>query len=262
MTESVLPFVIPLGVAAALPDTYHANSYLAVVGKAGYWLVDCADGPIPRLGRVGLDPLNVQGVILTHFHPDHVYGLPAFLVGLFLLAMERGYAWPSPLPIYARPEVLSRAEGLVGLFSGQEWLSRVPLDFRAVTSEVGAPVAETTDFVIDAAPTEHSTPSLAVRFVARSNGRAFVYSSDTLPCAAVETLARGASLLIHEATDSDLGHSRPGAVGLLAGRAGVKNLVLIHYRGTLPAMTHALAEAGRTFSGPVELAQEFRPYLW
>ncbi len=262
MTEPVFPFVMPLGVAAALPDAYHANSYLAVVGKAGYWLVDCADGPIPRLSRAGLDPLSVQGVIFTHFHPDHVYGLPAYLVGLFLLTMERYHVWTAPLPIYARPEVLSQIKALLGLFSAQEWLSRVPLAFNPVRPEIGAPVAETTDFVIDAAPTEHSTPSLALRFVARSTGRAFVYSGDTLPSASVETLARGASLLFHEATNSDIGHSRPDAAGMVAGRAGAKHLVLIHYRSTVSAMTHALAEARRTFSGPVELAQEFQPYLW
>lgn len=262
MNESVFPYVMPLGVAAALPDAYHANSYLAVVGQAGYWLVDCADGPLPRLERAGLDPLTAQGVILTHFHPDHVYGLPAYLVGLFLLTMERNYVWKAPLPIYARPEVLSQVEALLALFSSQEWLSHVPLAFYAVSPVVGAPVADTADFVIDAAPTAHSTPSLALRFVARSSGQAFVYSGDTLPCAAVETLAQGASLLFHEATDSDLGHTRPDAAGALAARAGVKNLVLIHYRSTLRAMTYALAEARRTFPGPVELAQEFYPYLW
>ena len=89
MAEVQFPYVVPLGVAAALADAGHANSYLAVVGRDGYWLVDCADSPIGRLQRAGLDPLTVRGVIITHFHPDHVYGLPAYLLGLFLLADGR-----------------------------------------------------------------------------------------------------------------------------------------------------------------------------
>ncbi len=254
------PYVIPLGVAAALADAEHANSYLAVVGRDGYWLVDCADSPIGRLQRAGLDPLTVRGVIITHFHPDHVYGLPVYLLGLMMLA--QGPLPIRPLSIYALPEVLSAVQGMVGLFASQSWMQFVPLVYHEVAPEVGAPVAEDDDFTITAAPTSHSVPSMAVRFTLRGTARAFVYSSDTFPCAAVETLACGATLLFHEATDSDRNHTRPAAAGALAARAGVEHLVLIHYYTRPEAMAHALAEAAQTFSGPVALAEEFKAYLW
>lgn len=256
------PYVIPLGVAAALPDADHANTYLAVVGQSGYWLVDCADSPIGRLQRAGLDPLTVQGILITHMHPDHVYGLPAYLLGLFLLAWQDD-AWQGPpLTIYARPEVLAQVQALLEVFSSQSWFALLPLTYCPIAPEQSALVADTADFTITAAPTEHSVPSLALRFAAHPGERAFVYSSDTFPCAAVETLAQNATLLFHEATDSDKGHTRPAAAGALAHRAGVERLVLIHYRTEPQAMTYALAEAQKTFPGPVELAQAFRPYPW
>ncbi|MCD6345562.1 MAG: MBL fold metallo-hydrolase [Anaerolineae bacterium] len=89
-------YVIPLGIAAALPDAAHANSYLAVVREKRYWLVDCADSPITRLQQAGLDPLAVRGVIITHFHPDHVYGLPAYLLGLISWAKKPPEHWRLP----------------------------------------------------------------------------------------------------------------------------------------------------------------------
>ncbi len=256
------PYVIPLGVAAALPDAENANTYLAVVGQNGYWLVDCADSPIGRLQRVGLDPLAVQGIIITHMHPDHVYGLPAYLLGLFLLAWKDD-AWQAPpLTLYALPEVLAQVQTLLGIFASQSWFELIPLTYRPISPEPAAPVAETADFTITASPTEHSVPSIALRFAAHPGERAFVYSSDTFPCAAVETLAQNAVLLFHEATDSDNAHTRPAAAGGIAQRANVERLVLIHYRTQPAASAYALAEAQKTFAGPVELAQPFHPYFW
>ena len=254
------PCVIPLGVAAALSDAGHANSYLAVVGSNGYWLVDCADGPIGRLQRAGLDPLAVRGIIITHFHPDHVYGLPAYLLGLFMLA--NGEPRSEPLSIYARPEVLSLVRGMVALFESQSWVSSLSLAYHEITPEVGALVAEDDEFTVTAAPAQHSIPSVAVRFALRGTSRAFVYSSDTFPCPEVEQLAQDATLLFHEATDSDRAHTRPGAAGALAARAGVGRLVLIHYYTQPDAMVYALSEAGKTFGGPVALAEELKSYPW
>ena len=262
MTSHNLPYVVPLGVAAALPDADHANTYLAVVGEQGYWLVDCADSPISRLERVGLNPLDVQGVIITHLHPDHVYGLPAYVLGLFLLAGWKERAWPAPLTIYAHPEVLPHIQAFLGVFATQSWFAEVPLAFRAVPPDVGAQVAETDDFVITSAPSAHSVTSIALRFAARESGGAFTYSSDTAPCEAVETLAQGTTLLFHEATDSDRGHTRPAAAGVLAERVAAERLVLIHYRTHPDAMTHALTEARKTFSGHVTLAQAFDRYAF
>jgi len=254
------PYVIPLGVAAALADAGHANSYLAVVGRDGYWLIDCADSPIGRLQRAGLDPLTVRGIIITHFHPDHVYGLPAYLLGLFMLA--KGEVRSTPLPIYARSDVLPLVRGMVTLFGEQSWVALSSLAYHEIAPEVGAPVFSDGEFTVTAAPTRHSIPSIALRFALRGTSRAFVYSSDTFPCPEVEQLARGATLLFHEATDSDRNHTRPGAAGALAARAGVERLVLIHYYTQPDAMTYALAEATKTFGGPVELAEEFKPYSW
>lgn len=257
---SEIPYVIPLGVAAALPDLEHANAYLAVTRGGRYWLIDCADSPLPRLWRAGLDPLAVQGVIITHFHPDHVYGLPAFLLGLWLLGETRGCPRRAPLCLYARPEVLTRVEQLVALFEPERWASMYPLEYVPVTPEVGAGLAEDEDFAITVAPTRHSVPALAVKFTERVGGRNFVYSSDTEPCPEVEALARGAALLCHEATDTPYYHSRPAQVGALAARAGVAQLMLIHYEPARAA--YLLAEAQQTFGGPVTLAEEGRWYAW
>lgn len=252
--------VIPLGIAAALPDTAHANSYLAIAREGRYWLVDCADSPITRLQQAGLDPLAVQGVIITHFHPDHVYGLPAYLLGLYLLGKKSPRPLAAPLRIYARIEVLNLVRAMIGLYQPQNWTGMFSLEYHPIPVEVGGKVAQDEDFVITAAPTHHSVPSIALRFVSQDSGRDFVYSSDTASCPEVETLARGATLLFHEATGAGYGHASAEEAGALATRAGVERLVLIHYTSEAPEQL--LAEAQAVFAGPVELAQEFARYYW
>lgn len=256
------PYVVPLGVAAALPVGDAANSYLAVVREGRYWLIDCADSPIPRLQRAGLDPLMVQGVIITHFHPDHVYGLPAFLLGLFLLRAYQDQLPAPPLPIYARPEVISQVQGMVALFASQGWIDEMSILYHTVQPTVGAEVATDDDFRITAAPTCHSVPSLAVRFERRDTGAAFVYSSDTAPCPAIKTLARDAALLFHEATGEGVKHTTPADAGALAAEVGAERLILIHYHNDAETMQQLAPEAQGAFDGPVALAKELQPYAW
>lgn len=259
MTQSKLAYVVALGVSAALPDTGDTNTFLAVVRDDVHWLVDCAGDPIQRLLQVGLDPLDVEGVVLTHFHPDHVYGLPAYALGLYLLAKERSHEWRHPIPICARPEVLRLVRKLLDLFADQGWLDTLPIEYREIPPEVGAPVAATSAFTITAAPGCHSVPSLALRFEIPDAPRAFVYSSDTGPCDAVAALAQGADLLIHEATGAFDGHATAAEAAEIAVEAGVAGLGLIHYES---ANDPLVIEAAKVFGGPIELVKPLTRYRW
>ena len=87
-------------------------------------------------------------------------------------------------------------------------------------------------------------------------GRTVVISGDTRPAAALEAVAKGADLLVHEATFSqedhqrarETGHSTSLEAAEIAARAGVKQLVLTHisprYSREAPEL---LAEARAVF---------------
>ena len=74
-----------LGTSAAVASAERDTTSLVFVSRAGAVLVDCGGGPVHRLRRLGLDPLALTHVVLTHIHPDHAYGLPSLVQNLVLL---------------------------------------------------------------------------------------------------------------------------------------------------------------------------------
>jgi ribonuclease Z len=248
--------VVTLGTAAAVPDEEHANTHLALEGEWGFFLIDCADSPIVRMRRANLAHERLRGLIITHFHPDHVCGVPILLMNIWLLGRTE------PLPVYGLPSVLERFETMMDLFYWQEWPDLFSVSYQAVSEEVGALVLEDEEFRITSAPVEHLVPTIGLRIENRRSGGVVAYSGDTSPCDTVVALARDADILIHEAAGDTPGHSSAAQAGEIARRAGAGRSVLIHYRPAPHKYDRWLEEAAATFDGPVELAQDFGEYVF
>jgi ribonuclease Z len=251
-----------LGTSGAVPSLERDTTSLVFVGQDESILVDCGGSPVQKLLHAKVDPMSVGHVIITHIHPDHAYGLPSLVQNLFLMGRS------APLGIACREEHLEPLRALLSLFELLERPGMYPIAFDAVRARDGVPVASTRSFTVTASPNAHGRmPNLALRFDVRETGRAVVYSSDTEPCDAVVTLARGADTLIHEATFAERGRGRFGAhstasqAGAIAARAGVRRLILTHidpeYHGETDAMA---AEARASFGGLVEISQELVSY--
>lgn len=72
-------------VAHVVNSVYASRTYiLSKSGGTEYWLVDCGDVPplVDMVFSLGGGNLKIKGVLLTHAHYDHMYGLPR-LIELF-----------------------------------------------------------------------------------------------------------------------------------------------------------------------------------
>ncbi len=246
--------VILLGTGAALSDAQRENTYLVVRGKRSSILVDCAGSPTQRLlqARVPLD--SIDQVILTHHHPDHLYGLSVFLLDLWLAGRKK------PLAIYGLRETLGAARKMMNAFEWQRWKANgfFPVEFHRITEEVNKPLFSTSDFSVSTAPSKHLLPTIAVRVLSNASGGTVVYSSDTRVCRSVVELAREADILFHEATTvnrATFGHSSARQAGEQATRAGAKKLVLVH----LPpngAVKDLRAAAESKYCGPIVVGED------
>lgn len=228
-------------------------------------LIDVGGSPVQKLRRLGVDPVALTAVVVTHTHPDHVYGLPALVQNLIILGRR------APLPVYCRVEHVALIRELLGLFElvGQpgglpDGPPRLEVPVLGVEPREAEPLFTADGLEVSASPNVHGRmPNLAVRVALGE--RTVVYSSDTRPCAAVAGLARGANVLVHEATfahpDPTQWHSTAREAGEVAREAGVRRLLLTHigyeHHDTLTAL---VADARAAFGGPVGVVEELRWY--
>jgi len=241
--------LVALGTANVIPDENHGNSHLLLVANSGSTLIDCGgNNPIVSVKKAGVDPNDIHTLIVTHFHPDHVSGLPGFLLSSWVMGRQRS------LRICGPRSTLSKCQAIMNLFGWVDWPQFFQVVFVELDLKENVPVLETPDYQIVASPTRHFVPTVGVRITA-TGGQSVVYSSDSSPCDTIVRLANGADILFHEATGAQVGHSSAAMAGTIARQAGVKHLALIHYDVKL-SPDDLRVEAQTTFDGKITVAQD------
>lgn len=248
-----------LGCSGSLPrPDSPASGYLVEAGGARIAL-DLGNGTVGALQRHS-DPFSLDGLFLSHLHPDHCSDFGA-------LTVLRRYHPDPPhdttrrrLPVFGPPETQDRLTRLYAPNAAE--LAETDLadvyDFAGFDSP-----AEVGPFRVAAFPVDHLCPAWGFRVSA--GGRVLAYTGDTGPCAALEELARGADALLAEASWSD-SPDRPDGVHLsgrqaarVAKRAGVRQLLLTHLQPWTDPQ-EILREATEEFDGPVEVVEAGRDY--
>ena len=84
-----------LGAASAKPSTTRHQSSQLINHCGQYYLVDAGEGVQSRLMRVGVNPMRLTAIFISHLHGDHVFGLFPMISTLGLMGRKR------PLHIYA-----------------------------------------------------------------------------------------------------------------------------------------------------------------
>lgn len=193
-----------------------------------------------------LDPFDLDGVFLSHRHPDHCADFFALFHAL-AYGGYRGEAVPVLCPVGLSDLMAGFTAGRAAwraVFDFQECFARGELDLGGL--------------LITTARANHPPPTLAARVA--SDGRSLAYTADTGPSPEVERLAAGCDLLLAEASlqeprgpQSVPYHMTGREAGEMAARAGARRLMLTHIPPHLdPERTMVEAEAA--FGGEVSLA--------
>lgn len=243
--------IVVLGSANAIPDEKHANTHFAIKSENRFILVDCVDSPIVRFEQAGLDCSELSDLFLTHFHPDHVSGVPILLMDMWLLGRTK------PINIYGLSPTLDRMETLMDLFGWDDWPNFYPVHFHHLPEENMTLAIDDDEFRIYTSPVRHLVPAMGIRVELNKRDKVIAYSCDTEPCIEVEELAADADILIHEATGEAHGHSSALQAGKVANNARAKSLYLIHYSSRNGNLNQLVSDAKQAFDGEVSLAEDF-----
>lgn len=246
-----MPILTVLGTASAIPSSRRENTHLALRTERRTILIDCSGNPFIRLEQAGISPLQLTDLILTHFHPDHVSGVPSLLMGLWLLGYQR------ELHLYGLPHTLDRLMMVMGVYGWERWPEFFPLAIHRLPQMERTLLLEDDEVRILSFPMHHIIPTIGLRMEFRRSGKVLAYSSDTEPCVQAVHLAEGADVLIHEASGEGVGHSSAIQAAQIARQAEVGALYLIHYPdGDSQSQEELLAAAREHFPGPIYLAEE------
>jgi ribonuclease BN (tRNA processing enzyme) len=253
MAELVL-----LGTGAALSDQNREHTFMIVCGEKESVLIDCGGSPIQRLLKAGVDLESIEHVILTHHHPDHLYGLSVFLMGLWLSGRKKA------LDIYGLKETLRAAKTMMHALDWEHWrkFGMFPVEFHTLAPKGINLMLVTREFTVSTTTTKHFLPTVASRITSNKSGKTMVYSSDTEVCDSVAEIAWGVDIFLHESTtvtEAKDGHSSAVQAGQQAHRAHAKKLVLVHLSpGNDAKALHAAAK--KNFKRQVVVSKDFQRF--
>jgi ribonuclease Z len=271
--------VVFLGTAASAPTARRGLSATLVRRGGERLLFDCGEGTQRQMIRsVGL--VDVDEVFISHFHADHVLGLPGMLKTFGLHGRERRLTVYGPAGLEALFRVLSPLVGKTGfevrieeLESGDELdgdgyaiaafsvAHRVPaLGYALVEDERPGRFDERRAIELGVAPgpdfgrlqrgekVAGSSGEVAPEQVLGESrrGRRVVVTGDTAPCDMTRAIADGADLLVHEATFMHEDVARARETGHSTARQAA--MLAAESRVALLALTHISSRYG---AGPL-----------
>ena len=190
-------------------------------------LFDCGEGTQSAARKAEVSLMKVEIIALTHYHGDHIFGLPGLLQSMSCLGRTQDLLITGPSGI---EKALSPIMDLAG-----------NLSFKVTLKEMTEPIEIYPEAVLSSFKTRHRCQSIGYKFSLgrpgmfnaekaamlgvdksdwgklqhgisvgdvtpemvlgkRRDGLNFVFSGDTMPCDSLAEASRGADLLICEAT--------------------------------------------------------------
>ncbi|WP_458406531.1 ribonuclease Z [Methanobrevibacter sp.] len=226
--------IIFLGTSSAVHSKDRNHPSIALKAFGDVMLFDCGEGTQRQILNTKVSPMKISKIFITHYHGDHILGIPGLLQSMSLHGRE------SKLTVYG-PHGLNALKDAI--YSLGYCAIEFPIEFIEIDSGT---VEETEEYVITAQKVKHNVPCLAYsieekkkpRFLREKaielgvpvgpdfgrlhngeeveidgriikpeqvlgeprKGIKITYSGDTRPCEELIILAKDSTILIHEST--------------------------------------------------------------
>lgn len=202
------------------------NTCLHLTGRDTNMLIDCGASSLIAMNKLGIRHNDIDAIFLTHFHGDHVGGVPFFLLEANYVSKRK-----RPLSIVGPSSLKNRFAGIMEVaFAGTKALDfKFPL--RLIELDIGkrakaAGVAVTAFHVVH---DDRAGPCLGLRF--EIEGKVIAFSGDTEWTDTLIDIGYEADLFICEAYTYDKPVETHMALSLLESHLGQirpKRLILTH----------------------------------
>ncbi len=201
-----------------------------------------------RLAALGVSPVDLDAVFVTHHHSDHVSGLDDLVMSRWIMdRLDEAPALPIVAPEGAAVDFLERMldpwEHDLAVRSAHTERGTNP-GYTVRPFQAGDGLIEVWSLGnvrVIAGPVRHEPVASAVGYRIETPDGLVAISGDTLVCPEMAALAEGADVLVYEAMRFDLIRARPDhlhfvldyhadtrLIGAQAQESGVKHLILTH----------------------------------
>jgi len=253
-----------LGKSPSWQDAGGACSGYLVEDGGTAVLIDCGNGVFAKL-RERIDYVDLDAVVISHLHADHFLDLVPYSYALTYAPRQQpvpvdrwpGTDNPARPELHVPPGARATFRRVVGAWGNEDLIENA---FHLVEYDGSSPI-EVGTVRVDFQAVPHFTETYAMAIGSENGAGRIVYGADCSPTDALTGFARGADLMLVEATlprperTGIRGHLTPSEAGETARAAGAKRLLLVHISDELDA-EWARAEAAKSFRGPVDVARE------
>lgn len=203
--------VLLCGTDAPLPDPHRAGACTLIAAGQDLYVVDAGLGSVRNLLTWHVPLARVKGVLLTHFHSDHIGELGELRLQTWVAGRR------TPLKVYGPPGVEDVVKGFNEAYAhdadyrtahhGEAFLPREVVDMVPVAipmSGATAPVFSANGLTVTAIRVDHGPVKPAYGYRFDYAGRSVTLSGDTSFYEPLAVAARGSDVLVHEAQSNRL----------------------------------------------------------
>jgi ribonuclease Z len=148
-----------LGSGSSVPTAKRNHPGILLSYKTENMLFDCGEGIQRQFRKAKKNPCKLTRLFISHWHGDHVLGIPGLLQTLYLNDYGR------TLEIYGPRGTKKYMEQLLSLFV---YKSRIEFKIHEISH---GKVFDNGDFYVEAMAMDHGAPSVAYSFVIRDGLR-------------------------------------------------------------------------------------------